>query len=49
MTTDPEYFEEHAESLELWSPGNPLFTPPEFMTQVDETPAEKTLKDILDG
>ena len=26
VTTDPEYFEEHAESLELWSPGNPLFT-----------------------
>ena len=25
VTTDAEYFEEHAESLELWSPGNPLF------------------------
>ena len=49
VTTDPEYFEEHAESLELWSPGNPLFTPPEFMTRTDEPPAEKTLKDILDG
>ena len=36
VTTDPEYFEEHAESLELWSPGNPLFTHPEFMTQVDK-------------
>ena len=23
----PEFFEEHAESLELWSPGYPLFTP----------------------
>ena len=49
VTTDPEYFEEHAESLELWSPGNPLFTPPEFMTRAHEPPAEKTLKDILDG
>ena len=49
VTTDPEYFEENAESLELWSPGNPLFTPPEFITQVDEPPAGKTLKDILDG
>ena len=49
VTTDPEYFEEHAESLELWSPGNPLFTPPEFTTKVDEPPADKTLKDILDG
>ena len=49
VTTDPEYFEEHAESLELWSPGNPLFTPPEFTTRADEPPAGKTLKDILDG
>ena len=48
MTTDPEYFEEHAECRELWSPDNPLFTPPEFMTQADELPDEKTLKDILD-
>lgn len=23
----PEFFEERAESLELWSPGYPLFTP----------------------
>ena len=49
VTTDPEYFEEHAQSLELWSPGNPLFTPPEFTTRADEPPAGKTLKDILDG
>ena len=48
VTTDPEYFEEHAESLELWSPGNPLFTHPEFMTQVDKPRPGKTLKDILD-
>ena len=48
VTTDPEYFEEHAESLELWSPGNPLFTPPEFTPRADEPPASKTLKDILD-
>ena len=40
---------ERAESLELWSPGNPLFTPPEFIIQVDEPPAGKTLKDILNG
>ena len=49
VTTDPEFFEEHAESMELWSPGNPLFTPPEFITGVDEPPTDKTLKDILDG
>ena len=48
VTTDPDYFEEHAESLELWSPGNLLFTHPEFMTQVDKPRPGKTLKDILD-
>jgi hypothetical protein len=25
ITTDPDYFEQHAESLELWSPGSPVF------------------------
>lgn len=25
VTTDPRFFEEHADSLELWSPGSPLF------------------------
>ena len=49
VTTDPEYFEEHAESMELWSPGNPLFTPPEFTTWMAEPSSGKTLKDILDG
>lgn len=25
VTTDPEFFEEHADSVELWSPGAPVF------------------------
>ena len=25
VTTDPEYFDQHATSVELWSPGSPLF------------------------
>ena len=28
-----EFFEEHAKSLELWSPDYPLFIPPEFIKQ----------------
>ena len=44
----PEFFEEHAESLELWSPGYPLF-PPGFIKQAGEPPAGRTLTDILDG
>ena len=49
VTTDPRYFEEHAESMELWSPGNALFISPEFAAQEDPPPADKTLKDILDS
>ena len=49
VATDPAYYEAHAESLELWSPGNPLFSPPEFITATDKPPADKMLKDILDG
>jgi hypothetical protein len=25
VTTNPAYYEEHGESVELWSPGSPLF------------------------
>ena len=48
VTTDPEYFEEHAESLELWSPGNPVFNPPEFFATSDELPPGGTLRELLD-
>ena len=51
MTTDPGYYEEHSESVELWSPGNPLFTAPEFVTEAkqDAFPPGTTLKGVLDG
>ena len=52
VTTDPEYFEEHAESVELWSPGNPLFVPPELtgpVEPVEPDPSPGTLKDLLDS
>ncbi|MBO6035749.1 MAG: DEAD/DEAH box helicase family protein [Acetobacter sp.] len=48
VTTDPNYYKEHAESVELWSPGNPTFPnfPPFDET---ETPEEFTkLADVLD-
>ena len=46
VTTNPAYYEEHSESVELWSPGNPLFTPPEFAakSEDDEFPPGTTLK-----
>ena len=48
VTTDPEYFEEHAGSVELWSLGNPLFNPPDFLTSAEESASAKTLKDLLE-
>ena len=48
VTTDPAYYEEHSESLELWSPGNPMFSPPELITPTEELPVGETLEDILD-
>ena len=29
VTTDADYFDQHATSVELWSPGSPLFPTPE--------------------
>ena len=48
VTTDPAYYEEHAESLELWSPGNPLFAPPALLAPADEPPPGATLREILE-
>ena len=49
VTTDPAYFEENAESLELWSPGSPLFKAPDLLAEADEQTAGTTLRDLLDG
>ena len=50
VTTNPEYYEKHADSVELWSPGNPLFKRPDFVAEVkeDEFPRGTTLKGLLD-
>ncbi len=48
VTTDPEYFEEHAESLELWSPGNALFQTPEIIAPAGEPLSAKSLKELLE-
>ena len=49
VTTDPQYFEENADSLEFWSPGSPLFIPPEFVVQHDQVPNVRSLRDVLDA
>ena len=51
VTTDPKYYEQHAESVELWSPGSPLF--PDLAgpakTEGGPPPKEKTLGEVLDS
>lgn len=48
VTTDPGYYAEHSESVELWSPGNPLFRPPEFTVGEERGfPDGTTLADVL--
>ena len=49
VTTDSDYYEENAESLELWSPGNSLFQVPESEARAEHFPTDETLKDILDS
>ena len=36
ITTRPDYFDEHSDSLELWSPGSPTFPMPEAEAQQQE-------------
>ena len=49
VTTDPDHYREHPDSVELWSPGNPLFRAPERIRRRRHWPDGASLKDILDG
>ena len=49
VTTDPDHYREHPDSVELWSPGNVLFQSPERAGRPQpDWPPDTTLKDILD-
>ena len=48
VTTDPAFFEENADSVELWSPGSPLFAPPEFPAPAEALPPVDALKELLE-
>ena len=47
ITTDPDYYEEHAENVELWAPGNPLFRAREILGNSDVFSSAATLKEVL--
>jgi hypothetical protein len=49
VTTDPDYFDQHASSVELWSPGSPLFPAPEPAHDAEGLGAtRRSLDDVLD-
>ena len=48
VTTNPELYEEHAENMELWSPGSPLFVPPEHIGASFDRTGDTTLEELLD-
>ncbi len=48
VTTNAELYADQPESLELWSPGNPLFRAPDFPPPESALPNGKTLWEILD-
>ena len=48
VTTDAAYYEENSESMELWSPGNPVFTAPEMLPDDEEPSVDATLQKILE-
>jgi SNF2 family DNA or RNA helicase len=49
VTTDPEFYQEHTESVELWSPGNPVFPAPEVVAGVEDLPHDCSVGKLLDS
>lgn len=39
VTTDPAYYEQHPASVELWSPGSPVFPTPDSVASIEEVVA----------
>jgi hypothetical protein len=49
ITTDPEFYQEHTESVELWSPGNPVFPVPDVVARVEDFPQGCSVGKLLDS
>jgi SNF2 family DNA or RNA helicase len=49
ITTDAEFYQEHTESVELWSPGSPVFPMPEVVGGLDELPKDCSVGKLLDS
>ena len=49
ITTDPDFYQEHTESVELWSPGNPVFPLPDVIARVEDLPPGCSVGKFLDS
>jgi hypothetical protein len=49
ITTDPEFYQEHTESVELWSPGNPVYPTPEVVAEVEDFPPGCSVAKLLES
>jgi hypothetical protein len=49
ITTDPEFYQDHTESVELWSPGNPIFPAPEIVAGAQDLPQDCSVDKLLDS
>jgi len=49
ITTDPDYYEEHTESVELWSPGSPAFPAPEIVADAQDLSPDCSVAKLLDS
>lgn len=49
VTTRRDFYEEHAGSVELWSPGSSLFPAPDDVVSAEEAEATGRLASLLDA
>ena len=49
VTTDADYYEQHADSVELWSTGNPIFPTPDVTVAADVASSELSIRELLAG
>ena len=47
VTTDAAYYEQHSDSVELWSPGNTLFPTVEIATETNPSLSDLSIRQIL--
>jgi len=49
ITTDPEFYQEHTENVELWSPGSPAFPAPDVVAAAGDLPPDCRIGKLLDA